>query len=96
MLAIPLSFLKVSNLYAILCGFYGYLNEQSWMCELCMFSQILSHVYTEPNYHYSYSSDVLHFTTVIQEKLTITKSFQWCDTTKIKCTTDFTIELIQN
>ena len=80
MLAIPLAFLKVSYLYAIPCGFYGYPNEQSWMCELCMFSQIWSHIYTEPNYYYSCSSDVLHITTVIQEKLTITKSFQWCDT----------------
>ena len=44
MLAIPLAFLKVSYLYAIPCGFYGYPNEQSWMCELCMFSQIWSHI----------------------------------------------------
>ena len=43
-LAIPLAFLKVSYLYAIPCGFYGYPNEQSWMCELCMFSQIWSHI----------------------------------------------------
>ena len=46
MLAIPLAFLKVSNLYAIPCGFYGYPNEQSWMCDLCMFTQILSHTHT--------------------------------------------------
>ena len=37
---IPLTFLKVSNLYTIPCGFYGPPNEQNWMCELCMFSQI--------------------------------------------------------
>ena len=30
---IPLKFLKVSNLYAIPCGF---LNKQNWMYELCM------------------------------------------------------------
>ena len=63
MLAIPLAFLKVSYLYTIPCGFYGYPNEQSWMCELCIFSQILSHIRTEPNYHYTYSSDVLYLTT---------------------------------
>ena len=27
------------------CGFYGSSNEQSWMCELCTFSQIQSHSY---------------------------------------------------
>ena len=41
---IPLSFLKVSNLYTIPCGFYGSPNEQNRMCELCTFSQIRSHI----------------------------------------------------
>ena len=31
---IPLSFLKVSNLYTICCGFCGSPNEQNRMCEL--------------------------------------------------------------
>ena len=33
---IVLSFLKVLNLYAILCGFHGSPNVEDWMCELCM------------------------------------------------------------
>ena len=37
---IPLSFLKVSNLYMILCGFQGSLNGKNQMCELYTFSQI--------------------------------------------------------
>ena len=37
-------FLKVSNLYATPCGFYGSPNEQNRMCELCIFSQIWSHL----------------------------------------------------
>ena len=36
----PLSTLKVSILYTIACGFYGSLNEQNWMCELCTFPNI--------------------------------------------------------
>ena len=35
---IPLSLLKVSNLYAIFCGCYGSPNVKNWMCELCTFS----------------------------------------------------------
>ena len=35
--AIPLSSLKISNLYTIPCSFYVSPNEQNWMCELCMF-----------------------------------------------------------
>ena len=42
----PLSSLKIPNLYTIACGFYGSLNEQNWICELCMFSQIWSHIHT--------------------------------------------------
>ena len=42
---IPLSFLKVSHLNTIPCGFYESPNEQNWMCELCTFSQIRSHMY---------------------------------------------------
>ena len=41
---IPLSFLKVSNLYATHCSFYGSSNAQNWKCELCTFSQIQSHI----------------------------------------------------
>ena len=37
---IPLSFLKVSNLYVILSGFYGSSNVKNWMCELCKSSHI--------------------------------------------------------
>ena len=42
---IPLSPLKVSNLYTIVCGFYGSANEQNLMCELCTFAKS-SHIYT--------------------------------------------------
>ena len=42
---IPLLLLKDSNLYAILCGCYGSPNVKNWMCELCTFSQIRSHMY---------------------------------------------------
>ena len=35
--SIPLSSLKVINLYSIACGFYGSLNGQNWMCELYMY-----------------------------------------------------------
>ena len=35
--------LKISNLYSIPYGLYGSSNEKNQMCELCMFSQILSH-----------------------------------------------------
>ena len=42
---IPLSALKVSNLYTIHFGFYGSPNVQHQMCELCMFSQIQSHIF---------------------------------------------------
>ena len=41
----PLSFLKVSHLNTIPYGFYESPNEQNWMCELCTFSQIRSHMY---------------------------------------------------
>ena len=41
---IPLSSLKVSNLYTVAFGFYGSSNEQNRMCELCTFSQIQSHI----------------------------------------------------
>ena len=43
---IHLSFLKVSHLYTILCGFYESSNKQNRMCELCTFSQIRSHMMT--------------------------------------------------
>ena len=39
---ILISSLKVSNLYAIPCGFYESPNEQNGICELCTFSQIWS------------------------------------------------------
>ena len=41
---IPVSSLKLSYLYTIPCGFYDSPNEQNWMCELCTFSQIRSHI----------------------------------------------------
>ena len=41
---IPLSFLKVSHLNTIPCGFYKSPHEQNRMCELCTFSQIRSHI----------------------------------------------------
>ena len=41
---IPLSSLKVSNLYTIACDFYGSPNKQNQMCKLCTFSQIRSHM----------------------------------------------------
>ena len=41
---IPLSSLKVSDLYTNPCGFYRSLNEQNRICELCTFSQIWSHI----------------------------------------------------
>ena len=44
---IPLSSLKVSYLYTIPCGFYDSSNEQNWMCELCTFSQIRSHIHID-------------------------------------------------
>ena len=45
LLPIPLSSLKFSNLYTIPCSFYVSPNEQNQMCELCMFSQIQSHIF---------------------------------------------------
>ena len=42
---ISLSFLQISTLCTIHCGFYGSLNTQNRMCELCTFSQIRSHIY---------------------------------------------------
>ena len=42
--SIPLSSLKVTNMYNILCRFYGSPNEQNWMCRLFIFSQIQSHI----------------------------------------------------
>ena len=47
---IPLSSLKVSNLYTIACGFYGSPNEQNRMCEQGTFSQIRSHIYCYCSY----------------------------------------------
>ena len=44
-LAIPLSSLKISNLYTIPCSFYVFPNEQNRMCELSIFSQIQSHIF---------------------------------------------------
>ena len=43
-MTIPLSSLKVSDLYTDPCGFYRSSNEQNRMCELCTFSQIRSHI----------------------------------------------------
>ena len=42
--SIPLLSLELSNFYTIHCGFYGSLNEQNWICELCTFSQIGPHI----------------------------------------------------
>ena len=44
---ISLSSLKISNLHNIPHDFYGSPNEQHWMCELCTFSQIWSHIMYE-------------------------------------------------
>ena len=41
---IPLSFLEILHLYTAFSGFYESLNEENQMCELCMFSQIQSHI----------------------------------------------------
>ena len=41
---VELLLLKVSNLYAISCGSYGSPNIQNWICKLCTFFQILSHI----------------------------------------------------
>ena len=41
---IPLLSLKVSYLYTIPCAFYDSPNEQNWVCKLCTFSQIWSHI----------------------------------------------------
>ena len=41
---IPLSFLEILDLYTVYSGFYESLNEENRMCELCMFSQIRSHL----------------------------------------------------
>ena len=46
---ILLSLRKRSNLYTIPCGFYGSANAQNRMCELCMFSQIWSHIFILAN-----------------------------------------------
>ena len=40
---IPLSFLKISDLYTVPTRFYA-LNEKNQMCELCTFSQIQSQI----------------------------------------------------
>ena len=37
---IPLSLLKISNLYIISCAVYGSSNVEYQMCELCTFSKI--------------------------------------------------------
>ena len=37
---IPLSFLQISDLCTVPARFYESSNKKSWMCELCMFSQI--------------------------------------------------------
>ena len=44
---ISVSSLKVSHLYTIPCSFYESPNEKNWMCELCTFSQIRSHMEVE-------------------------------------------------
>ena len=41
---IPLSSLKISKLYDFSSRFYESLNGKNWMCELCTFSQIRSHI----------------------------------------------------
>ena len=41
---IPLSSLKILNLYNIPCVFYKSVIESNRMCKLCMFSQIHSHI----------------------------------------------------
>ena len=41
---IPLSFLEILHLYTAFSRFYESLNEENQMCELCMFSQIQSHI----------------------------------------------------
>ena len=41
---IPLSSLEVSNLYAILCGFYGPPNEENWMCKLHVFPKPVTYI----------------------------------------------------
>ena len=41
---IPLSSLKISTLYTIICDFYASPNAQNRMCELCTFSQIRLHI----------------------------------------------------
>ena len=43
---IPLSFLQILDLYTVFSRFYESLNEENWMCELCTFSQIRSHIRT--------------------------------------------------
>ena len=45
---IPLSSLQISDLYVVPTRFYESLKEQNRMCELCMFSQIRSHIYSLP------------------------------------------------
>ena len=42
---IPLSFLQMLDLYTDSSGFYESLKAINWMCELCTFSQIQSHIY---------------------------------------------------
>ena len=44
---IPLLILQIANLYAVPTRFYESLNEQNRICELCTFSQILSHIPTK-------------------------------------------------
>ena len=41
---IPLSTLKISKLCDFPSRFYESLNGKNWMCELCTFSQIRSHI----------------------------------------------------
>ena len=40
-----LSFLQMSDLYAVSSGLYESLKDKNQMCELCMFSQIRSQIY---------------------------------------------------
>ena len=51
---IPLLFLQILELYTLSSGFYESWNEENRMCELCMLSQIRSHVHI-----YMYVSDLI-------------------------------------
>ena len=48
---IPLLALKISDLHTVPNKFYEYLNVKNWMCELCTFSQIRSHIVQLPIYN---------------------------------------------